>query len=327
MVGHLYIFNSDDMRKRICNILLLVAVLILADILVGVISKAIINKVSREPIARYAALIAYKFQSVKADVVIVGSSTANSHYIPSTFADSLSNLYGEKLIGFNAGAQNQGIPYCKAILSGVFERCHPKMVVMDIQPGQLFQPLSELQKKDFRPYYHYNENVKKILDDNSSFMGKVELMSNMYCENCEIIKLLFALRTFGKNSSSDVTGFERRDEILDKMPALSTIPVDKEAKPTCTNDLLDIVTMCSANNCDLVLVISPYLNGEYSSSYYEDYLKSLCEKNEIRLLDYMNDESFQDYKLFRDARHLNYSGAQVLSQRVCSDIRKLMSQD
>lgn len=327
MVALLYISNSDKMKKKILSILLLVAILLLTDILVGFVSKYFINKVSRVPIGSQAALIAYNVQNAKADVIIVGSSTATCHYIPSVLADSLSVIYGEKLTGFNAGAYYQGIPYCKAVVKGVFERCHPKMIVMDIQPVHLFQTMFEAQKRPLRPYCHYNVNIKEILDENSNLIGRMELKSHMYCENCELIKLMFASRTFGKTSSSDVTGFDRHDESLDKMPAIQTDLVDPTAKPVYINDLLDIVNMCRVNNCDLVLVVSPYLNHEYSSSHYEDYLKTVCENNDILLLDYLNDESFQDYKLFRDARHLNYPGAQMLSQRVCSDVRKLMAQD
>ena len=310
------------MKKRLFNILLLVVVLILADILVGFIGKSIINKVSRTPLSSQAALIAYNVQSAKADVIIVGSSTATCHYIPSILADRLSNFNGEKLTSFNAGAYFQGIPYCKAVAKGVFERCHPKLIIMDIQPQQLFEAMPENQQKPLRPYYHINDNIKEILDTNTGFIGKMELLSHLYCNNCEIIKLLFALRSSGTTSSSEVTGYDRQNGVMKEMPQFATIPVVNDARPMCANDLLEIVKMCRTNNCEFVAVISPFLNHEYSSSYYVDYLKDLCEKNDVLLFDYLNDDSFQDYTLFRDSRHLNHQGATKLTQRISSDISR-----
>ena len=308
------------MKKRIFNILLLIAVLLLADILVGFTGKKVIDKVSKAPLSSQAALIAYNVQSAKADVVMVGSSTATCHYIPSLLADSLSNFYGEKLTGFNAGTYIQGIQYCKAVIEGLFERCHPRMIIMDIQLQQLFEKMSESQQKPLRPYYRYNKNIKEILDENTDFIGKAELLSQMYCNNCELVKLITAMRFLG--TSSEASGYDRQNGCMDGMPPLTTTMVNDGAEPMCVDDLLEIVEMCRANDCEFVAVISPFLNHEYSSSYYMDYLKEVCQENDVFLLDYLDDESFQDYKLFKDTRHMNHQGALKLSQRVYEDVRR-----
>ena len=119
---------------------------------------------------------------------------------------------------------------------------------------------------------------------------------------------------------SELSGYDRQNGVLNEMPPLEKISVNDEAKPICVSDFLEIVEMCRTNDCEFVAVISPYLNHEYSSSYYMNYLKDICQKNDVLLLDYLDDESFQNYKLFKDSRHMNHQGALKLSRKVYEDI-------
>jgi len=306
------------MKRRIIKIIALIFLIVGADLLIGIFGRSIIEKVVETKRPSQAALIAYNFNKVDDDIVIVGSSTATCHIVPSIVRDSLSVLYNDSITCFNAGAYYQSIPYCHVVLQGVFSRTTPKIVIMDVQPEQMFMDMSEEQKKPIRPYFSSNRYVRDLFLKNSTTIEKMKLFSNMYCLNGEIIKLSGSLRT----SSDGVDGFDMHKEKLSSNPPYRETLVDGNAKPVCEEELKGIINLCKVHNCRLFVVVSPFLNHTYSSDYYLDYLDSICSSNDVPVFNYLNDKTLQDHNLFRDVRHLNYDGAVIFTSMISSEMKR-----
>lgn len=64
-----------------------------------------------------------------ADVVILGSSRAHHHYVPSVFFDSLG------ITAHNGGVDGNGIVMAKGLYQMITERYHPSLLIYDVISG------------------------------------------------------------------------------------------------------------------------------------------------------------------------------------------------
>ena len=131
-------------RKILVYIGIIAIIVIGADLLIGAVSKNAILNVKDVGVNQTNTVQAL-FKR-KADVLILGPSTANHHFDCRIMEDSL------KTSCYNAGRDGQNVIFYDMVLEGFLSRCTPKIVVVDLTQSSLSDEwMTSLT--DFNCYY------------------------------------------------------------------------------------------------------------------------------------------------------------------------------
>ena len=250
------------------------------------------------------------------DILILGSSKADHHYVPGVFEDSLG------LTCYNAGEMGCGIIPAYVRYKMVSERKKPKLVIYEVTPGYDY-----LVDDGYSSYlgvirqYTGNKMVRDVYTDFSDGLERLRLVSNMYRNNSKLImnaKDLLAKPDefkgyeplYGKMS----TPKENSSEKLDK-----AVSIDMLKWLYMERLVADIKT----DEVPVVFIISPSYCGLLSANYVP--IIQFCEDNDVPLVNNIGNVSFvRNNEYFQDATHLNHVGAVAYSQWMAPQIKKYL---
>ena len=299
------------MKKFIINVFVVFLSVLIVDVFIGYIGRFIIEKLNEESHSGQTALLSYSICNVDADIVVLGSSTANCHIMPKVLADSINAFSGHSYTAFNTGAYYQQPSYSYAVLKSMLERKAPKIAICDIQPEHLGGPANEEALKALRPFYRMNKNVKNVLDENEQPRNRFLLNFNMYQFNTEIIKFL---RDFATPERND--GFYAKEGVYGGEWDMKKRKDTNLINQTISSEFEKMLKLANDNNVKLFICFSPRL--VYTDREGESYKKiiSLCEKYNVPVMDFTVDAEFQNNKYFHDKLHLNPVGAYLLTKKI-----------
>lgn len=288
--------------KGICFILLFVAL----DVMGG---KAF-SLLHRYAIAHspYGFLTEYAMEKVNTDVVIIGASTANHHYVPALLADSL------QMSVRNCGKDGCGFLHQCCMIDGILKRYSPRIIIWDIIPSYLSHPsLAELDRlSDFNSYYDKNEYCRKVVDLRTP-EEKFKMLSHLYRYNSRILPLIYK-GVFAYNYPAD--GYLPLPDEGYKYPSLIVEKERDEFNEMQFERLVTIIDECKQKDVRLVLSLSPrFVKSDYlQKKVYEKWCE-VSEKKGIPLIDFYNDPFFlNDSTLSKDNAHLNDKGARLFTE-------------
>lgn len=303
------------MKKFLFHLTLIIVGIAIIDICIGFISKSAIHKNQG---------LGYNLNYMECDVAIIGGSTAYCHYNPSLLRDSLFVKTGQEFDCYNSGSAYQEIPYCWCVFKGLADRCHPQLVIIDIQPQQLSGKVFSQAIQNLQPFFEVNNYVKRVCNDNTDWNWKVKNSINMVKYNTIFLNCLINL-FWPKPVSlrSDNDGFIITKGIVEDY-SFSPEKDSSDINETFESYMKDIIATASEKDIKIVFCMSPRL--KYVDKQSASYLKilSICESSQIPLLDYSNDLRFRDGQLFYDVLHLNEEGAFLYSQLIAHDINQLL---
>ena len=98
----------------------------------------------------------------KSDILILGSSRANSHY------DSRILIKSTGQSAYNAGIGGQGYTYTEIIVRSSFKKHKPKFVILDLSINLLTDAGDFDKTKILMPFAYDNEIVREVLQRNDS---------------------------------------------------------------------------------------------------------------------------------------------------------------
>ena len=262
----------------------------------------------------------YIRNTVNADMLIIGSSRATHHYVPSILSDSLG------LSVYNCGKDGNGVIYEYGRLQNIFARYSPKIVILELYP-----PLDLLKGDNnqflayLRPDYGKNEAIDQIFADvDKTEPYKMNLLTYRYNSTIEKI---FSNIFLDKNIFR-TDGYSPLYASLSKAPANMTMTSNPRLvngdslKLYYLNKIIELVKSQS----QLIISVSPRLGATNEMEGY-DYVKQLCVENNITLISYYADTSFVcDYRLFKDAVHLTDIGAKKYSSAFASVLKEIIIQ-
>jgi hypothetical protein len=252
------------------------------------------------------------------ELLILGSSRAAHHYVPSIFTDSLGYSC------YNAGSDGMCIYYQYAILSAYIHRnAVPKMVICEVVPMDAEQyagPTFNLDAALDRLAPHYGE----IPEIDSLFVlngwkEELKLISKSYRYNSKLVQSVKCnyIPSFEDNGYEALKG-----EIVVK-----TLPTERKELTLAKVDSLKLsyvaklIDMCKSNGIELVMCYSPTYQIAKSSGI--EAIKSLAKSRSIPFLDYSNDERLRESKYFKDESHLNDTGAHVYSSLIAHEVKQI----
>ncbi len=303
---NLFIFNSK-LKNKILTILFS---FLIVGILLFSYSQYMDSKlptISYGSIGRINALIDDTSQ-----IVILGSSRASHHYVPSLITDSLHKSC------FNAGMDGQSLLYCYAALSLRCQYNKPEIVIIDIT-NSIYDTLGGVENlMSLAPLYKRSTAFQEIieLDDDYNIFYKV-IPGLIY--NSTINSVVFNqvatnsikqgyLPLYGKARALDTTQYLSFANDTESLNLLQKSYLEK------------IIDISQKLNIELIFVISPRLSEIFSEKASQE-LATLFNNNNIKFYNLITSEAFHlNPNLFKDNSHLNDEGAKVFTNLLLSKI-------
>lgn len=254
--------------------------------------------------------ISYAIHRSTSDLLILGSSRAQHHYVSTILEDSLN------MSVYNAGIDEaEGINVQLPLLQIILERYTPKMVILEVSEGDF----NTTVKTDniislLAPYYGISDAAdsmfayyKKSLPYEVSHLYRYT--STSWSNLVGVIKTI--PRNFEEKGYDPIT-YVMKDTIIKDQPFVQHKNFEK------LSFLQTFIDICKTHNISLVLCNSPKYTRV--DGLYFRYIHEIANKNKIPFFDYHTAGVFWDKpEYFSDNAHLNDKGARKFTSMVAKD--------
>ncbi len=254
---------------------------------------------------------------VNADVLLMGTSRCNRHYVPSIISDSIG------MSVYNGGIDASDNIYAHyTLLNLILQRYKPKVICLEVSTNDFTNPQDPFSTVSFfAPYFGNNEQSDSIFH-----------LAGLYWQY-----KLFHLFRFNAKATSNIAGLyvtpqdvgkdgyvpsPQPTHLIEGKPALAEVigNVDNQ-KILFIQRFIDI---CKKNQIKLIFMISPAYTTINKRHYNK--LKEVAEKNGTPLLDYHTMGVFLDHPdYFEDSVHLWGKGATEYSKIFASQLKTLLN--
>jgi len=291
----------------ITNCLLLIFLVFISDQVIGRALRHFYFKSESGEIYQ----LRYSLDSTKAEIIILGSSRANHHYVPEVIEQEVD------MTCFNTGVDANFMLNSCAIYKSIVHRYHPRVVLLDLSLNELLSGTGGYDElSSLLPYFRSKEEIRDIVLMKSKF-ERQKLISEIYPFNSA--SLAIAEGNVLKNNIIEPNGYlplygnikdtilrfdQHKEHMLDrnKIFVLSQIASD-----------------CKQRDIRLILIQSPryIIANQYKIASVLDSLEVLYN---LEFWDYSNAPMFLNSKYFNDQEHLNDLGAheftKIVTQRL-----------
>lgn len=254
-------------------------------------------------------------QDVNEEVLMMGTSRCNSHYVPSIISDSI------KMSVFNGGVDGANNIYAHFILLNLMlERYSPRIICLDLAPNDFLEQEDPFRTVTFyAPYIGQNNKVDSVF----SLAEKrwVYQLSHLYRYNAKATSNLAGLFVDRQDHSDHgyMSGEQKTIYPQHMIPEQKGEKVDNLK----IRYLYKFIQRCEENNIKLVFVVSPKYTKAHSSLYWP--IRDIALKRDIPFLDYHTNGLFHDHpEYFRDENHLWDRGAREFSQLFAGSLMRLI---
>jgi hypothetical protein len=313
------------MKKRsfiIWYLLLLIGSFYLIDRTLGFVAEKIFFN---QKTGKYSRLT-YALYKSKADIIILGNSHANRHYVPSILRNKLG------MSAYNAGVQGQNLIFHETVLKIILKRYSPKIILFDIDPDCLEKRQGTYDRlADLYPYFGDFHEILKPLIRLKSPADYWFLHLKSYRFNSTIVHALIYL----VSPQHDENGYiPLYGEIKSATVSRADLDISNSSKsPEIDFQLLksfkNITQIATCKDYKFIMSTSPHFDSnDISKNCSYKMISSLLNYKNVYWLNCIKDREFVGQKiLFHDASHLNTEGAHLFSLRLCSKMSKLIHND
>jgi hypothetical protein len=301
---------SKQAVRFICKILLIASVLLICDQGIGRVLKFFYAR--QESGDGYRTT--YAVDSTSADILVFGSSRASHSYVPEVFETRSGYSF------YNTGRDGSFLLYNYAVFMAITNRYNPKLIIIDINPGELEYLAFEYDRlSSLLPYYQTHPELRHIVDLRGPF-ERIKRVSTIYPYNSLVLQIGMGNLEFNKKRVPNTKGY------IPFFKTMNNDGIDTVQIIACTTDenkilaLKDVIISCNQKNISLFFVYSPIweVNKE---NCYTNILSKLCSENGISFIDMSNDQAFIDNpEYFSDNLHLNDAGARTFSAMLSDKI-------
>lgn len=293
------------LRKVFLKIFILLILLLVIDYAIGAgfnfLRGLALEEAPTKPITHYT------INRVNEQVLIMGNSRANHHYVPQVLTDSLN------LSVYNCGRDGQPFEYSVAMIHAVLKRYKPEIIIVDFEPTQFDSKTnSDFSCSELYPYYQKDSLYAKIIL-NEDPIHRYKMISKMYQNNSQLIDLLkLFLVKYNINN-----GYSPLAEKGYKYPSLGKVEYDTTGKvDNFKIEMLNYcIRLCKEKKVKLVFSISPrFQQSNMEELKSTKILADIFKKNNISLIDMRDNSVIRDSSMYKDAAHLNHKGAEAFSK-------------
>ena len=299
------------MKKYLLKIALFFAIVIVVDLGYGKVGDYLRDHAK----GGVAAKVHYICEECNDDIIMMGSSRMQHHYVPQIFEDSLGTTC------YNAGMDGNGILLSYGFLEMMLERYHPKMIIYDVSGYDMYTDDNTKYLDFMKPYYwNEHESVAKIFTDVDR-KERWKMLSSLYRYNSKLFQMI------GDNMhplSTLVKGYDPINRTMDYDPPIPTNEAKHEVDSLKIQYLRKFITKAEENDVELVFVASPTWHGLYKTA---DNIPMTLLSEELGV-DFMN--CYYDsiicssHEYWSDGTHMNDVGAQLFSMEIASKLKKMV---
>ena len=297
------------MKKFILNIFLFFCLVAVVDVTVGKSFGCLQSKVAH---GRTGSEY-YVCKTSNEDIIIMGSSRASHHYIPSVISAGLG------MSCYNGGQDGNGIVLQNGRWKMISGRYKPKLIIYDVEKAFDLDINDNTRYIDrLKPF----SGDKRVRDYVASLfpVERIKMCSKLYCYNYKFLEILSdCIRRGDDNSGYLPLNGHIRQEIVQHSASrpLSEVVVD-EIKLKC---LRELVESTQAEGVQLVFVSSPYWGGKNVDL---SAVVSIAEEYGVPFLDYTESEICNNPDFFADSMHLNADGALAFTLDLINKLHEII---
>lgn len=257
----------------------------------------------------------YSMDSTTADILIIGSSRANHHYIPEIFEDSLN------MSCFNTGRDGQFLLFSYAIFCSAVNRYNPKIILFDINPSDLYTDKDDFERlSNLFPYYKGKPELRSIIELKGP-LERYKLKSSIYPFNSRILSIINGNVSLIDLKNKELKGYAPLVGHLSDSTMIRNEENPRPVSPIASELLNTICQTCNIRNIRLIMIQSPiyeFIEVGSSTEFYQE----LARQFNFELWSYFNDTSYLKSNYFKDRSHLNDLGAHKFSKDIASRLKR-----
>ncbi|SHM17946.1 hypothetical protein [Flavobacterium chilense] len=279
---------------------ILIAVVLIAVILDGLYTTIFLHSKNRGKIETV-----FNSEASKYDVVILGSSRANNHFVSQMFED-------KGLKTFNYGMSGGHLFEASLLLKLMIERKYEiKNVILEADLNLSNDHEAEGIAAKFLPYIHNSKIIEKHFSTQDNFK---ELYYIPFYRYIKYDSKIGSRETF-------FTGIHKKTNALDN---LGYYPLGFKKNANMKGDLTnlnplvnnkyyeEIKNICKLNNIRFIPVMTPVCENEIGMNYFDKVKKAYPE-----ILNYEN--VVIENKYFSSCGHMNDKGARIFTAKILKD--------
>ncbi|MCM1373164.1 MAG: hypothetical protein NC113_10120 [Bacteroides sp.] len=258
--------------------------------------------------------IRYLAHEANEDVVLLGTSRCNQHYVPSIISDSIG------MSVYNGGIDASDCIYSHYYLLNLMLTHHkPKVICLDMMRDDYARKDNPFASTSFfAPYIGRAYRADSIFRHAGSYWPY--RLCHLYRYNAKAVSNIGGLLVNRQRNNDN--GY---------IPLPSPRHYPKMAHSHTTNNIDTLkclyiqkfIDLCKDNDIKLVFAVSP----QYSTTDKElyDTLKGIAHRNGIPFLDYHTTGMFLDHpEYYMDKLHLCDKGARIFSSAFAHDLKRIL---
>jgi hypothetical protein len=286
------------------NFLILTFKILFLTVLIAVVLDFLYTTVYLQSDYRGKIDYVYNSNARNYDVVILGSSRANNHFVAPMFEE-------KGLETFNFGMSGSHLFENSLLLKLMVERNYKiKNLIIEVDLNLSNEKRADGIASKFLPYIHDSNIIRDHFRDQEEFMEMYYLPFYRYIKYDS--KIGFREMVF--------TAIHKKTNALDN---LGFYPLEKHKNGNMKNDIRalkplhnkyyeEIKQLCKANNINLITVMTPMCENTKGIDYFEKVQQMYPE-----IHNYEN--VVQEDKYFSSCGHMNDAGARLFTARILKD--------
>lgn len=285
--------------------LIYIAKIILVIVLLAFLLDGLYTYIFRHSNNRGKIEKVFNSKAQKFDVVILGSSRANNHFVAPMFED-------KGLKTFNYGMSGGHLFEASLMLKLMIERQYSiKNVILEADLNLSNEHQAEGIAALFLPYIHNSKIIKEHFEEEKDFAELYYLPFYRYIKYDN--KIGFRETLFA--------AFQKKTNSLDN---LGYYPLEKHKNANMKNDIVnlnplphnkyyeEIKNLCKANHINFIAVMTPMCENTKGMNYFDKVKKAYPE-----IHNYEN-VVIED-KYFASCGHMNDAGARIFTAKILND--------
>jgi len=279
--------------------------IIIIIILIAVVFDGIYTAIYMRSQDRGKIETVFNSKAEKYDVIILGSSRANNHFIPQMFED-------KGLKTFNYGMSASHLFEASLMLKLMVERKWKiKNVIVEADLNLAIDHRSKPISSKFLPYIHNSAVIIDHFKDEESFNEMYYLPFYRYIKDDSKIgfREVFFTLVHKKTSALQNLGFyplqkHKNANMKNDIVNLNPLPHNKSYE--------EIKAICKSNNINLIAVMTPMCENVKGLDYFDKVKKLYPE-----IHNYEN--AVTEDKYFSSCGHMNDVGAKMFTAKILKD--------
>lgn len=304
------------MKRFLQVILIVLSVLIIVSI---PFDFAFSNYLTHSKARKYVGWNDIIYDSINADLLVLGSSRAWVQY-NTYIMDSILNINSYNL-GIDGSALNRQMLRYK--IYEHYQKQHPKAVIINVDYMSTLGNTIGYEREQFFPYLLNNRFTREEMWKTEPFsFGELYLPMFRYYKRSVYSTFL--------ESDKDTTlykGFEGKDRDWDGSKFLEVETIHFGKNQTTERMFDAFLGQLKKQNIKVVFVGAPIYIGltnkvDNLPEFYETF-QYYSDKHQIPMLDYTYYYLSYDTAYFYNATHLNKTGAELFTTKLCHDVDSL----